>query len=230
MSDDKYALSEAWTRGKEHKQPFDYTIKASGQTVLLKRLDMGDLLKLGIAEQMDFMSKSLVAEDKPAGDEAKSAQDAVASAILEAGNYSQMELMINTVCTAGIIKPSLQMPPEHEAARQKGMLYIDSIPFADRMELFSVIYDAEGLVTFREEQANGVGDVADVPSVQLPADRPVDVRPDDTEGLLLQPSGVPVREAGGIGDEQSGIDEPGESESGTGNGRIGKHSTVGSVE
>jgi hypothetical protein len=181
-NDDKYALSNSWARGAEYKKPFDYTIEATGQVCLIRRLDMGDLLKLGIAEELDFMSKALVSDAKPGEKDT----DAIGRAVLQADNFSRMEVMINTVCVAGVVKPKLQMPPRDEAARQPGQIYADSIPFNDRMELFGVIFETEGLTDFREEQANGVGNVANVQDVQLPADGPVGVRSEDTEGVLLQ--------------------------------------------
>lgn len=182
MSDDKYALSTAWEKSNEFKQPFDYTLENTNQTVLLRRLDMGDILKLGIAEELDFMSKSLMADSQ----NAEKPKEAVSSAIMKSDNFIKMEKMINAVVAAGVIKPKIQGIPEHDQARQPGQIYVDSIPFSDRMELFSVIFDSEGLSTFREEQDNGVGNVADVPSVSLPADEPVAVRSSDTEGVLLQ--------------------------------------------
>ena len=57
---DEFALSTAWTAHKDFKKPFRHTLETSGQTVLLQRLDMPDLLKLGIANEMDFMSKALI--------------------------------------------------------------------------------------------------------------------------------------------------------------------------
>jgi hypothetical protein len=180
MTDDKYALSSAWENANAYRQPFDYTLENTGQTVLVRRLDMGDLLKLGIAEELDFMSKSLMTDDK-----SDTAKQAVSSAIMKAENFGRMEQMINTVVVAGLVKPHLQAAPQHEAARQPGQIYVDSVPFSDRMELFSLIFDSEGLSTFREEQEDGVGNVADEPSVPLPTDEPVAVRPDNTEGVLL---------------------------------------------
>ena len=173
--EDPYALSNAWAKGHEFKKPFDHTIENSGQRVKLRRLDMGDLLKLGVAEELDFMTKGLMSEDNPKD----SAKEAVESVILKAGNFANMEKMINTVCLAGILAPKLHAVPLHENARQPGLVYIDSVPFADRMELFSMIFESEGLSTFREEQKSGVGNVADVPSVQLPADGSVALRPDN---------------------------------------------------
>ena len=181
-ADDKYAVSAAWEKGRDFRQPFDYTLEGTGQTVLVRHLDMGDLLKLGIAEELDFMTKSLMTDDK-----SEKAQEAVASAILKADNFQRMEKMINLVCVAGVMKPQLYSLPEHENARQAGLIYVDSVPFNDRMELFSVIFETEGLTTFRQEQEDGMGDIQHVTDVPLPADDVApDIRSDDSEGLLLQ--------------------------------------------
>lgn len=182
MSDDKYALSPTWEKSNEFKRPFDYTLKETGQVCLLRRMDMGDFLKLGIAEELDFMSKALMT-DTSGGDDAR---QAVSSAMMKSDNFNKMEKMINLVVQAGVVKPHLQPIPEHEAARQPGQIYVDSIPFNDRLELFSVIFDSEGLSTFREEPEDGVGDMANVSDVSLPADEPVAVRPSDSQGVLLQ--------------------------------------------
>lgn len=183
MTDDsKYALSTTWEKSNDFKRPFDYTLKETGQVCLIRRMDMGDFLKLGIAEELDFMSKALMTDDSKSEDSTK----AVSSAMMKSENFSKMEKMINLIVQAGVVKPHLQPIPEHEAARQPGQIYVDAIPFNDRLELFSVIFDSEGLSTFREEQEDGVGNVADVSDVPLPADEPVAVRPIDTEGLLLQ--------------------------------------------
>ncbi len=181
MSDDKYQVSTAWQNASSYKIPFDHVLVNTGQVVLVRRLDMGDLLKLGVAEELDFMSKALMAnesDEKP--------KDSVSSAIMKAENFEKMEKMINAVVAAGVIKPHLQLPPLHDQARQPGQIYVDSVPFSDRLELFSVIFDSEGLSTFREEQKNGLGNVANEPSVSLPTNEPVAVRSDDTQGLLLQ--------------------------------------------
>jgi hypothetical protein len=180
MSEDKYALSPAWENSSNYKQPFDYTLENTKQVVLIRRLDMGDLLKLGIAEELDFMSKSLLADEHPG-----KPKEAVTSAVMKGENFGKMETMINAVVVAGVVKPKIQHVPEHDAARQPGQTYVDSVPFSDRIELFSVIFDSEGLSTFQQEQEDSVGNVADVQGVQLPTDESVAVRPDNTEGVLL---------------------------------------------
>ena len=179
----KYVLSDTWAKSNDYRKPFDYTLESNpNQTCLVHRLDMGDLLKLGIAEELDFMSKALMTQDTPDDQKAK---DALATAITTAENFSRMEKMINAVVCAGVIQPKLYLPPEHENARQAGLVYADSIPFSDRIELFSVIFETEGLSTFREEQKSGVGNVADVAGVPLPPNGPMDLRSSDSEGLLL---------------------------------------------
>ena len=171
VSDNPYALTESWSRGREYKKPFNYTIPTSGQTVKVKRLDMGDLLRLGVAEQMDFMTKALMDSDKK-----ETGGEAVTSAIMKADNFDRMEEMVNKIVLAGLLQPKPHMPPlaedgtVDEEAKKDGILYVDEIPFADRMDLFSVIFESDGLATFRNEQTPSVGDVETMQSVQLPAD------------------------------------------------------------
>jgi hypothetical protein len=182
-SAEKYAVSDTWAKSNDYKKPFDYTLEANpDQTCRVRRLDMGDLLKLGIAEELDFMSKALMTQDSPDDQKAK---EAVASAITSAENFGRMEKMINSVVCAGVVLPKLELPPNDENARVAGVIYADSIPFSDRIELFSVIFESEGLSTFREKQEDRVGNVADVTVVPLPTDESVDVRPRDSQGLLL---------------------------------------------
>lgn len=183
-SEDKYGLSPSWSRANDYKRPFDYTLKDSGQTVLLRRLDMGDLLKLGIAEELDFMSKELVTNEDAnvEGDSKKQeeAQAALVDAVTKGENFGRMNDMINKVVLAGILQPKVYAVPRDEAARQKGLTYIDSVPFNDRIELFSVIFETEGLSTFRQEQEVGVGNVEHEPVLSLSADGPVALRSDDS--------------------------------------------------
>lgn len=181
----KHELSPSWKRGKGFKKPFEHTLESNpDQVVTLRRVDMGDLLKLGIANELDFMSKALITSEDAKEDE--KAKEAVVSAISKAENFEKMEVMVNKVTLAGLIDPKVYEVPRDENARQEGLMYVDEIPFEDRVEMFSLIFDSEGLSTFRQEQETGVGDLADVPSVQLPPDGPVDIRPENTEGVLLQ--------------------------------------------
>lgn len=188
VNEDRFAISPVWVANKDFKKPFEYTLSGSKQLVLLQRLDMTDLLKLGIANEMDFMTKALM---NSSGEE--DAQGAVANAVKSAENFGKMETMINKVVLRGCIKPKLQNVPDHENARQEGLFYIDQIPWDERMELFSVIFETGGLSDFREEQAPDLGNVVNVQDVQLPTDGPVaDVRSSQPQGILSEPSSVPL--------------------------------------
>jgi hypothetical protein len=174
---DKYAVSSAWSSANSYKEPFDYTLDGSRQTVMIRRLDMADILRLGLAGNLDFMTKALMADKKDSEEESK---QSIMEVMSQGGeNFAKMEEMINKVVTAGTLKPTLYGIPRDELARQKGLVYIDEIPFNDRMELFGVIFDSDGLSTFRGEQTDGVGDVANEPSVPLPANGPVELRSDN---------------------------------------------------
>lgn len=173
---EKYALSDSWSKGRDFKKPFDYVIESSGQEVRVRRIDMGDMLKLGVAEEMDFMTKALLNQEKPEVGGA-----AVATAVMKAGNFEKMENMINRIVMAGLITPKVHQPPlkndektgelvTDQDAKKDDVLYVDDIPFSDRMELFSVIFETDGLATFRGQQAFGLGNVENVSTVSLPAD------------------------------------------------------------
>ena len=201
-SDEDFQISPKWEAHKDFRKPFVYETKdADGnpvQKLLIRRIDMPDLMKAGISNQLDFVTKGLMTEEPKPGAQPK---DSVSNVIAMAENFERMEEMVHKVCLAGILKPKIhpvpvvvrtvdgktvetQVPMED---RQPGLFYIDNIPWEDRQELFSVIFDSDGLTDFREKQESGVGDVEDVQSVQLPADDAVaDVRSGDPERVLSE--------------------------------------------
>lgn len=188
-----YKISQKWESNKNFKDPFHYIIgkgqvtdeqaeayDGDDQLVQIIRLDMADILKLGMAEELDFMSKALMTPEKKPGEE-DTPSKTLENAIKTAGNFAKMEMMINKIVHKGVANPKFYMPPEHVNARQKGLNYVDIIPFEDRMELFSVIFETEGLSDFRKEQEAGVGNVEHESVVQLPTDGPVaELRSNDT--------------------------------------------------
>jgi hypothetical protein len=192
MSNDDYAISDDWQKHKDFRTPFDFVlepikdnegnvIRARGQKLLLRHVEMPDLLKHGLAAELDFMTKEIMkGDDKPN-------KEVVSDAITNADALLKMEAMVNAVCLAGIIKPKIYPVPDDTAQkRQTGLLYVDQIPWDDRQELFSVIFDSAGLSDFREEQEPDVGNVADVQELQLPADGPVEHTEDNPERVLSQ--------------------------------------------
>lgn len=231
----KKKVSKRWEKHKGFKKPFDYVLypgTEDEQELTLRRLDMDDILELGVSNELDFMTKALMEGQKKPKDEKpdseKSEEDKVKDIISQATNMAEMKKMVNAICVEGILDPEVHPVPRHENARQKGLLYVDEIPFEDRVELFSVIFDTEGLSTFREEQSAGVGNVANVTSVQLPPDRHMDVRPDNSQGVLLQPGSNEIWQNDRVGSGGSGEISAQESQ-GSGSGQDGEHSQTGSV-
>lgn len=165
FDEDKYAPT-SWAKNKEYKEPFDYTT-SSGQLILVQRLDMDDILTLGLENDLDFMSKAIVSEDKP---DVKESDDDSISKAMKSGNLPKLKRIVDAVCLRGILMPKLHAVPEDANARQKGLFYVDSVPFNERVELFSVIFDTEGLQTFRQESQDDLGRVADESTVSLPAE------------------------------------------------------------
>ena len=160
---DRYAPT-TWGQKQVENAPFEYTTP-SGQTCLIRSLGMDDILRMGMIDKLDFFAKSMDTSDKPV--EEKAEQNKFAKAILS--NFDQMEETINAIVIVGVIAPQIQALPEHAALKKDGVIYPDSIPFNDRIALFSAILDTEGLSTFRTESEDGVGDVPSVEDVQLPA-------------------------------------------------------------
>ena len=190
----KKTVSKKWKDHKGFKKPFDYHLVDSDQDLTVRRLDMPDLLKLGVADQMDFMTKALM-ENPQSPDEAK---NAVADAARKSGNFANLEVMINKIVLAGVIDPRLFPVPETgpdgaDGPRDEDLMYIDEVPWDDRMELFSVIFESDGISDFREESQSDLGNVVDVQDVQLPPDGPVaELRSDEPEGVLSQSGDLQV--------------------------------------
>lgn len=189
MTEDKYGISPTWEKYKNFRDPFDYTLKESGQTLLLQHLDMGDILKLGFVNELDFLNKAMAGStQKPESNQ----QQVIQEAFSKSQNIDKLMAMVDKVCVAGILKPKIHdiPPPDGDGNpghRQAGLFYVDQIPFDDRQELFGVIFESEGLTDFREEQTPDVGTVADESVVSLPSDDVVaDIPTGESESVLSQ--------------------------------------------
>lgn len=167
---------KVWGKNKDFKKPFEVTVP-SGEKALVRRLSMTDILRLGVVEELDFMSKALSAvEEKPKDGEAAKSDDETfmsnfGKVIAKSENFGKLERAVNLVVQAGVIAPKLHLPPRDEAARQDGLIYVDQdVEFSDKLYIFGEVFETEGLTTFREESANGVGDVPNSTDVQLPSE------------------------------------------------------------
>ncbi len=162
---DRYAPT-TWGRAASGKEPFEFETP-SGQICLVKSLGMEDILRLDMLDTLDFFSKSLSEDDKKAGEKPKDEQTEFAKSMLK--NFSKMEDTVNLVIKAAVIAPKIELPIA-EPLRKDGVIYADTVPFTDRMAIFTEVFDVEGLSSFREETEAGVGHVSDEQVVPLPAE------------------------------------------------------------
>lgn len=145
----------SWGQPKAVDETFEHTTP-SGQLVLLKRVGMESILELGLFDKLDFFTKAMAEDDetKPATDKK---DDSFAQNVLK--NFGQMKQTIHKILLVGVVAPVLAPVPDPPAARKDGVVYVDTVPFEDAIDLFSEILDSDGLASFRKEPASGVGDV-----------------------------------------------------------------------
>lgn len=169
VSDPNRYQPTSWGKTPAVSEPYEYETD-SGQLCLIKNIGMNDILRMGLLDNLDFFTASMAEDDANKGKpKIEVPQEGFAAKLLK--NFDKMEGTINKVLLAGVIAPPLAPVPNDPASQRKeGVIYVDSIPFADRVDLFGEILDTDGLSDFREEKEGGVGHVQDVQTVQLPAE------------------------------------------------------------
>lgn len=152
--------------------PYEYET-SSGQLCLLKNISMTDIFRMGLMDTLDFFIAGLSTNDKNAPQPTEEEQSSdFTKKLLK--NFDKMETTINKVLLVGVVAPPLApVPDEPTAVRKEGVIYVDKLPFEDRVELFNEILDTEGLSDFREESKSDMGHVPAEQVVQLPADATV---------------------------------------------------------
>lgn len=162
---EKYAPTTWGAGANSDDEPYDYTT-ASGQLCLIRRIGMADILSMGLLDTLDFFGKALSAGESAPG---KPAEEGNFLKLLS-GNFDKMQETIDKVLLNGVVAPVLHEKPAPGRDRDNGKVYVDQIPFPDRVELFSEILDTEGLSQFRGEPETGVGLVPNGESVQASAE------------------------------------------------------------
>ena len=152
--------------------PYEYTLE-SGDTILIKKLTMPEILRLGFLDKLDFFTKALSENEDPARALANAPQDAnFVKKLLS--NWSEMEEVIDKLLIAGVVAPQI-VENVPAPVRKVGVIYADTIPFSDKVELFGELMDTDDLTRFRGESATGVGHVSDGESVPDTAEQPLGV-------------------------------------------------------
>lgn len=159
------ATADAWGQNsKTSDETFEY-VTESGKPVLIKKLGIEDVLEMGLFDKLDFFTKALAEIDTKKPGQAPEGE-AGSFAVNALKNFGQLKSTIHRILLAGVIAPVLHPVPEPPAVKKDGVLYVDSVPFEECLELFGEILDMEGLSTFRKESEADMGDVPADESVQ----------------------------------------------------------------
>lgn len=157
---DPYAPT-AWGQPTEQ----DFTC-SSGQVCRVRRVDIMDLLGGGLLNNLDFVTKIVNEEHIPnANVGPQSGRDRAASVLASSGpeQMGQFKNAINGVVLRVVVKPSLWPIPVEGEPRVDGCVYIDSVPFTDRVDIFnwavSGSKNAQEIQQFRPEANQSVGAV-----------------------------------------------------------------------
>lgn len=170
---DKYA-PKGWGQkaAGDADGPYEYTL-SSGDVILIKKLTMPEILRLGFLDKLDFFTKALSENADPAKALANAPQDAdFAKKLLS--NWSEMEDVIDKLLIAGVVAPQV-VENVPNPVRKTGVVYCDTIPFNDKVDLFGELMDTDDLTRFRDEPETGVGHVSDGESVSDTTEQPVGV-------------------------------------------------------
>lgn len=156
-AEDKYALT-GWKRKTD--TTFDLPLP-SGQTCLVKKLDVPDIIRMGLLEQLDTFTPQLIAEP---GGEAKPSNDIdFLKKLADPEKFDKFEASLDKAVVASVVVPKVYEVPPSPAERVEDHLYVDEIDFFDKMAIFTAVFDGmSNMSDFREEQAPGVAPVEDV--------------------------------------------------------------------
>lgn len=128
----------------------------SGQLCLARKLQMEDIVHLGIIDEMDMFTEFAanmgeVADDK--GDEA--AMDV----IKDKDRFAKIVEIVDKVVAEVVVEPKLVRPvkkgrkgqetPLPESEYEDGVIYTSFVDFNDRMHIFSSVFTGETIDQFR---------------------------------------------------------------------------------
>lgn len=182
---DRYAPIAAWTA----PQDMDMTLP-SGQVVLVRKIQMEDVVDLGLVEALDMFQEiagkgndAVASAGKTKKAKAEAEESFGMSMMKDREGFKKILRLADRVTVATVVKPRIEFPvagPDGKALpmidREPG-LYVDQVPFEDKMHIFSSIFKGmEELDSFREESGEDVADIPAVADVPLPTKRNASAR------------------------------------------------------
>lgn len=134
----------------------------SGAKVRLRKLEISDLIELGLIDQLDTFSPEAIAVVGEAPKEKTEQEDKAEYGKKLIGLFE----MVDKVVVASLIDPKiLPKPKDVNAPREEG-LYVDGIPSEDKMSIFEdAAEDMSSFLGVGEGQKSDVGTVEASPVV-----------------------------------------------------------------
>lgn len=135
----------------------------SGQLCLARKLQMEDIVRLGIIDEMDMFTEFAASMGEAAGEEG----DAAALDIVkDKERFSKVVEIVDKVVAEVVVEPKLTRPikknkkgeeiPLPESEFKDGVIYTSYVDFNDRMHIFGTVFSGETIDQFRGEPTEAV--------------------------------------------------------------------------
>lgn len=160
MTEDKYALT-AWGAPKNINEK-DVTLP-SGQLCRVRELQMEDVLELDLIDAVDTFTGQLI-DDRADGKETSHESDAKSFLTFLRDKEKREKLLkiVDATIPRAVVAPVVLPALPKGRAKKEGFIYVDQIELNDKLAIFTEIFQGFGDVSkFREEQAEGVGTLAE---------------------------------------------------------------------
>lgn len=147
---------------------FDHVLP-SGAKVRLRKLEMEDLIAIGILDKMDTFGPEAISGSEASLVKKSESEDREQYA----KRLKELFALVDQVAVAALVNPKiLPKPSDQEAPREEGRLYVDGVPQNDRMAIFEVAAeDMSSFLGIGEGQNSDVGPVETSPSLPHPAEQ-----------------------------------------------------------
>ncbi|AOE44832.1 tail assembly chaperone [Gordonia phage Terapin] len=162
---EELTLAAGWGQVKPH-HVLDLP---SGSKVLVKELEIQDLLKMGILDLVDSFSQEILPKNTPKGGSAE--KQFLQDLAENSGQFEKMVDVMNQIAASAVAKPPVTYvaPPKPGTPAEDldpDKIYAHLIPLEDRIAIFEkAVVGMEDLFRPGEGQAEGVADMANVQGV-----------------------------------------------------------------
>lgn len=128
----------------------------SGQLCLARKLQMEDIVRLGIIDEMDMFTEFAATMGEVDGE---NGDDAAMEVVKDKERFSKVVEIVDKVVAEVVVEPKLQRPikknkrgaetPLPESEYEEGVIYTSFVDFNDRMHIFSSVFTGETIDQFR---------------------------------------------------------------------------------